>query len=550
MVLESANPAGSGCVLTSRLPVERASSMEKDSDEQPHHSGKWRQEFAKAMREEREQRGLTRPEYPQYGRYQEDIEKERRSADLSYLLRLIMWFRDTDNPLPSPRRLRALLILWALARLEAVPEGFEFRKEVARDYDETRFKSLVRPEKDSPERVKEKYKKDIDAIFNDHWPKRGPAAQEYFQETLNDVYEELKTEPVLPYDPSTGHLPTLEYFPEAFKPLVVIVGGSAGLKPSEPEHISELFRQPQSMLAMHYFPRLGLDTETEIVSDRLLLELQDDPERAEALLGRVNLLVVGSPLVNAFSRHLVLNKKLIFNFVFNQETYLLGRDFYDDMIRMGLFEGSPVLLFRRLMDAEPAAMDAESARFTDISDEDKQLIKEKVLGIRALMSAHDMKYEDMTELFRPDRIFSPLKQLLIHGSRDSRHEYAVISLGENIWANMLREKKDVPRRALILVSGTHELSTSLAVRALSSKETLRGHPLGGVLDITKGRAVGPKYVTGSRYDWRTLAYDAREVLDKTEEVLQSFDKRPSAFALFEKKEELEMYREVVRQYIK
>lgn len=290
--------------------------------------GEWGRKFAALMRQDRKERNLALHEYPKGGKYQEGVELARQVPDLAYLLRLIIWYRHKGIALPSGPRLRAILICWTLARLERWPKSKTFREDLVLDYNE-----LQKPVREDSEDIKEAFEKEIERLFPAVWEQQGgPEAQEYFRNTLASLYEKLAAESYIeirdeePPQLAPPSLPTLDRFPEDFQPLVIIVGGFFGKICREPEHLSDLFRQAQSFSNLFYLPRLGLPENTEIVTDRLLLDLHSEEERAE-FLGDKHVLVIGSPLVNIVSRYLVLNKKLVFNFVFGKKTYQLGKNF-------------------------------------------------------------------------------------------------------------------------------------------------------------------------------------------------------------------------------
>ncbi|HEY0101337.1 MAG TPA: hypothetical protein VGB76_20605 [Pyrinomonadaceae bacterium] len=525
---------------------------------------KWRRDLAYLMQQERELSGLkTREEYPKHGDYQKQVETQLKPPDLSYLLRLMMWLNYKQKPLPSRRRLRKLLILWCLMRVESIIENEErFHKEVVTDYE------IIPPKPEGTDKkANEEYKKEIDRIFQQKWKKSALEVQEYFEEMLYPVYQELEGQRER-IQVTPDRLPTLESFPEAFEPLVVVVGGYGGLVCREPEHISELFRQSQSFVNLHYLLGLNLSPDTEIVSDRLLLELNNDRERATELLGNKHVLVIGSPLVNAFSRHLILKKKLIFNFVLRKETYRLGQDlyrdmlegdadhnllgegFYDSMIKTKLLETPPALsMFYRLMNKPPEEVDLRSPDYNGVEMAHRRQIEDMVFRIRELVGDSEATNEKVTNMFRPKEMFSPLDRTLHDADGNSNQEFAVISLAENYWANLLRKKEEPPKFASIVVAGVNELSTTVAVRALSKKSDLRERPLGGLLDIRKPPAPGLKRITGAGDKWLTLPYEAQDVLRKVDLALESFERRPSAFNLFDDQRELGLYREIVKRHV-
>jgi hypothetical protein len=224
--------------------------------------------------------------------------------------------------------------------------------------------------------------------------------------------------------------------------------------------------------------------------------------------------------------------------------------FYDTLIETGLLEMPEALrLFYRLMEVPPGEVDIDSPEYRDVEEGDRRKIKELVFIIRDLAGDTSATNKDVTELFQPTEMFSPFEQTLRHATSASYHEVAVISLGENYWANLLRKKGEPPRYASIFVAGVNEMSTTAAVRVLGNKEELRKHPLGGLLDIWWTHLLGPRRMAGARHKWFTREYEAHEVLKKVSQIpQQSSGKREGAFGLFEEKGELELYKELVEQH--
>lgn len=515
----------------------------KSSKEPQSPQYKYRRMLARFLREEREREpALLREDCPDK-EYQKQLETEykRRSLDFRYLLRLMMRFRQFEKPLPSPHRLRRLLILLILARIEAVIGHKRFREETASDYARIHLSE-----------GDEDYTKKVNEEFEKAWAKYGEEVQKYFQDVLFRAFEELTEEPAPPPpDPQPARrLPTLDSFPEQFRPLVVIVGGYYGKIRREPEHVYDLFKQSQSLVNLHYLLRLKLHPDTEVISEQLFLELKNR-ERASELLGNRHLLVVGGPLVNAVSRSLVLKKELIFNFAYRQDTYRWEK-VYDLFIDSGLFNPSSVKALYRMLETPQDQIDVTSPRFTStgVKRDDLEKIKEIVYDIRyRLMRNMRANNDDITEQFRPKELFSPLEPGLFSCDVDTGHERALISLGENPWARLLREDDPKhPKYALIAVAGTNFLSTALAIKALGSREDFLDRPLGGLLEIIESNSDGIRHVTESWYEWLTQPYQVKDVLTKVDAALESFAERPDAFTLFNSEAELENYRKVVQEY--
>jgi hypothetical protein len=500
-------------------------------------SNDWRRQFSEFLRTEREDMaGLPLEECSETTQKQYESGIRGKFPDITYLTRLLMLFLSKANYLPPPSRMRRLFVLWVLARMEHVSEQEGFIKEAASDHVGNTY-----GENESELEV-----------FKDYWRKYGQEVQTCLQEALSTIPtgEVESTEA----DPAGGELrtrlPTLTHFPEDFDPLTVIVGGDLN---REPTHVGELFKRSQSFFNLHYLLRLNLPTDTEIISDQLLLELEDDEERAKQLLGRRHILVIGSPLVNSVSRYLIRRKKLVFNFMFDRVAYRLGEDFYDDIKKKGLLDTpQAVSMFYRMMEKQ-GEIEVTSHEFSrrGIDVAERLKIKDEVLKIRNLTVNAHATSDDVAEIFRPTQYFSPFEPTLRHCTSDENNGYAVISIGENFWSSLLPQAdKDHKRFALLAVCGTNKLSTAVALKALSTKykENFRDRPLGGVLKITGSGRSGIRRVRDSTFDWLTQEYKAPELLIMIDDTLRSFKENPDAYApMFNSKEDMDPYREMVKQ---
>lgn len=498
-------------------------------------SRKFRTEFKKFLQEERSSKaGLKQEECPKLTT-QRGYESTASGSycDVNYLLRLAMWFHEKADYLSSSKRLKKLLLLWILGKLEKAPEENSFRLEVASDhYDD--------PSMD-----------EANAIFDEKWELHGKPVQNHVNSALRELLTSIDTQS----DPSeyemSTRLPTLDFFPEAFEPLTVIVGGYSGDIPKDPEHIYELFRQSQSMVNLHYLPRLGLSRETRIISDQLFIE-QNDKDRAK-ILGNSHLLVIGGPLVNAVARHLALTKQLVFNFSFTELTYRWSK-VYDLFVDSKLFDkSSAVRMFAEMLKMHQDDIDVTSEKFASfgIPLEKRDEIKNFLLMIRGLMNSLGADNKDILERFRPKEMFTPLKSDLISTSSDTHREYAIISLGENPWGTLLKEvDSQHPSYTAVVVAGINENSTTLALKALSSRGNFKMRPCGGILEVSEPSSsnTGVDRVENSDYKWVTSEYDLDGLLDSLKRSSASFGGRANSFKLFSE-DEMRNYQSLIRKFI-
>lgn len=213
------------------------------------------------------------------------------------------------------------------------------------------------------------------------------------------------------------------------------------------------------------------------------------------------------------------------------------KEIYDRFKETGLFDNpSAVRMLYRMMETPHDQINLHEAPFVDsgVGLRDRNKIKDLVTEVRyELLKNPDAKNEDVIDQFQPWALFSPLQPRLIRYVKDEIHDFAILSVGENPWAEELRKHdSEHPRFAVIAAFGSHELSTALAIKALSKFKEVQMYPLGGVLKITAARVIGPERVNESFYDWLTKPYKTQEVLERIKTAPPPESDPNGAFSIF------------------
>ncbi len=279
---------------------------------------------------------------------------------------------------------------------------------------------------------------------------------------------------------SGSYLPTLQHFPSAFLPLVVITGASQTYPPRQRE---DLFRDNAQFSDLTYLPRFDFGSKPLLISDRAIISMQNDEERA-ALLGDKNLLIIGGPAVNVVTREYW--KQSIFNFQFDPRRQDLT-DLFDKILQPAdLFstEGF-VSLFYDYMNGSHK-IDIHDKPFRDRGQKPKEREKlfEIVQALRRKIRVKDAKYDQIASIYKPIGFLDPIR-LDRGGPPVGEIDYALISLAPNLWE---RPKTTQNKRVAVIVAGFQELGTILGLKALTraSSGWFDTHPLGGWMEVAKG----------------------------------------------------------------
>jgi transcriptional regulator with XRE-family HTH domain len=220
-------------------------------------------------------------------------------------------------------------------------------------------------------------------------------------------------------------------FPEAFSPMVVVVGDKREV---EPQNAGDLFVFSASPTDDRWLLTLGLPPETEKISDKVLMTAHSDPEWL-AELGKKNILCIGSPASNLFSRE--YNEQFLFRFAVSREAKRLWEKKRDMMYKL-----------------------------------------EKPVDLTEFYLANRDDLKQIMRLFKPPGFIDfNYRHLRLGIDVGQDMDFAVISIGRNPFS--------APGDHLfaILVAGIHHPGTANAVRFLADPSNFVEHPFGGILEV-------------------------------------------------------------------
>jgi transcriptional regulator with XRE-family HTH domain len=254
---------------------------------------------------------------------------------------------------------------------------------------------------------------------------------------LKELVDPLRTAPEMrpgtgkPRETLRSHLSLLD-FPDAFTPMVVVVGDK---RESDPRTPGDLYTYPASSVDDRWLCDLQLPPGTEKLSDKVLMSAWHDRAWLKSKLGSQHLLIIGSPASNLMARY--CNSHFLFRFA-----------------------------------VEPWLTTQWDAHFAQMVELDTAA---KLISFRDSVSTH-LK-SDMRHFVQPGFIALNDDTLKIAYQQNEHRDFAVVSIGRNPFA----ETED--NYFAILAAGVHHPGTAHAVRWLGNRTNFISHPFGGVLEI-------------------------------------------------------------------
>lgn len=227
---------------------------------------------------------------------------------------------------------------------------------------------------------------------------------------------------------------TLMDFPDEFSPAVVIVGDK---REEEPQNVGDLFAFTASTVDDRWLMSLGLNSNTEKISDKVVMTaLRDrDEEWLKKRFGKKNIICIGSPASNLYAR--IYNDNFLFRFAIGREAHAKWKKAREDMDRLDT--------------------------------------KAKLLQFQEQHRA-DLRQE--MRLFKsPGFVDFNYKHLRLGMDISSEKDFSVVSLGRNPFA-----EQGAPFFA-IMAAGVHHPGTAHAVKCLADTSNFERHPFGGVLEV-------------------------------------------------------------------
>lgn len=272
---------------------------------------------------------------------------------------------------------------------------------------------------------------------------------------------------------------TLEHFPVAFNPLVVVTGDK---REEPPKTAADLGAVSASPIDDRYIRKLPLSFDVEKISDKVFVLADDEFLREQ--FGKKNLFVIGSPASNHLARK--LNAASLFKFAFERTT----AEDINKIVQAGM----------------------------------ERVEKQGLPGLKILQDERISDLKFIMHEFKQGGIFDPLgvgRQRIRARSLREGVDFATISIAQNPYA-------ESNEYVAILASGFHLPGTIHAVRFLSESGHFAKHPLGGVLEVTLDTNLSWfRRIEMANSKWDNSAYTVPEMCEALESIADD-DEAPTS----------------------
>lgn len=283
-------------------------------------------------------------------------------------------------------------------------------------------------------------------------------------------------------------------FPEAFQPLVVVIGDR---REDPPKSMADLLAYSISSTDVLFLQHLNLG-KVDTLSDKVFVH--EDLETLERKYGDKNLLVIGSPAVNLLARK--INDKSLFHFNISEEAKekLARQEKILDEIK---FDQEALQIYLEIM-LGATTPDEILLKFQYLPALDKKLEEKCIRLLAEHKSTGLKKRKDLIHEFdRPG-----IKDLIdntIHGQSPKPHlDYGLISIAHNPFS------KD-GRHVAVYVAGVHGPGTTHCVKLLADKSAFQKHPYGGVIEIEINIFRGwTERLYEAKASWQTSPYEEKD----------------------------------------
>jgi hypothetical protein len=290
---------------------------------------------------------------------------------------------------------------------------------------------------------------------------------------------------------------TLDNFPNAFLPLVVVIGDR---RENPPHNMADILAYSVSATDILFMYHLGLCMKSiDVISDKIFV--LEDTKTLKKKFGNTNLLIIGSPAVNLLSRK--INESSLFHFNISQKAKK-QLAMQEEILGKLKFERTSLRIYHEILYG--ATSIDEIIRKVKGHKTNIQTLK---ASINELLKKHEQtglsNWKDLLHEFDRPGIKDPIDNT-IHGESPKPHlDYGLISIAPNPYS-------DSDEYSSIYVAGVHAPGTAHCLRLLSEHEAFVAHPFGGVLEIDINLNQGwSDRLYNATIDWQTSNYSEKDV---------------------------------------
>lgn len=295
----------------------------------------------------------------------------------------------------------------------------------------------------------------------------------------------------------------LTQFPGSFHPLVVVVGDR---REARPQTIGDVFVYSVSTIDLMFLLQLGLPPDTLIVSDKIFRLIDDDKSLAERFR-EYNILTIGSPAVNLFSR--MINDWSLFRLD-------IGLEAREEMAKqeriVDRYKNDRIALdcYLAIADRKIRSFDefVKAGRFGGFAEAQRSKFNEILSEVQR--SGLD-SYKALLRAFTGNGIWDPIRpdgQLNWDKPRrqgfDAKRDidFGLVSLAAHPYAD---------DKCVVYAAGKHGPATAYALRLLATPRELVDRPYGGVFELLIPQHISFAYrLDHAIHQWQTVSYSVSE----------------------------------------
>lgn len=261
---------------------------------------------------------------------------------------------------------------------------------------------------------------------------------------------------------------TLEYFPRAFEPLVIVTGDRREDPPKTCGDVGALSASP---IDDRYVREIPLAPNTDKISDKVFVVAEDSYLKRR--FGATNLLVIGSPASNHLAR--IVNRGALFRFAFDPRT---SREI-DEIIQGG----------------------------------EKAMEEGGVSNLKVFRDGKMAELKFIMNEFKQGGIFDPLFETYRVRARSLRDgvDFATVTIAKHPYA-------DSDDFVAIMAAGFHLPGTVHAMKFLSSPLQFESHPFGGVVEVRMSESTWYERIEKADAVWDTQSYDVTQLISALERL--------------------------------
>lgn len=290
---------------------------------------------------------------------------------------------------------------------------------------------------------------------------------------------------------------TLQNFPEAFYPLVVITGDR---RDDPPKSRGDLFAYSMSPCDLMFFPSLKLREDVQIKSDKIFVLMDDSYLKRE--FGKTNLLIIGSPATNLVARKVNRMSLFRFNISKNSEEKLRSQE---KIIEKAPFDIVRLHIYLDVVRGVPLEISLENLktrRFLVVDEENFRATYESV--VRDYASTKIGNFKSLIREFTIPGLIDPIDNALHGIAIGYANDFGLISIARNPFA-------DNEDYVSIFVAGIHGPGTAQALRILGNSKNFESCPYGGIFEVQLNPALEwPARFESALQQWQTRTHYTSE----------------------------------------